>query len=80
MDISWPFQRRELGDQIIYTCPNGRLTWEERESDQPVSCIWHRQSDQMIWWPQELKDCNRKYSLQKFCIFSMLMKSKASCF
>ena len=29
-------------------------------TDQEVSCIWHRQTDTMIWWPQELKDCNSK--------------------
>ena len=29
-------------------------------SDQEVECIWHRQTDTMIWWPQELKDCNSK--------------------
>ena len=28
--------------------------------DQTVTCIWHRQSDTMIWWPQQLKDCNSK--------------------
>ena len=29
-------------------------------SDQAVTCIWHRQTDSMMWWPQYLKDCNRK--------------------
>ena len=29
-------------------------------SDQKVTCIWHRQSDTMMWWPQNLKECNRE--------------------
>ena len=28
--------------------------------DQKVTCIWHRQSDTMMWWPQNLKECNRE--------------------
>ena len=32
MDISWPHRKKELGDEIIYTCPNGKLTWEEKIS------------------------------------------------
>ena len=34
-----------------------KLNWN---SDQKVTCIWHRQSDTMMWWPQNLKDCNRE--------------------
>ena len=31
-----------------------------KNSDQKVTCIWHRQSDSMMWWPQNLKECNRE--------------------
>ena len=31
-------------------------------SEQTVTCIWHRQSDTMMWWPQNLKECNSESS------------------
>ena len=58
MDVAWPYKRRELGDQIVYHCPNNHLTWEESLEEQLVTCIWHRQSDTMMWWPQNVKQCN----------------------
>ena len=58
MDVAWPYKRRELGDQIVYHCPNNMLTWEESLEEQVVTCIWHRQSDTMMWWPQNVKLCN----------------------
>ena len=58
MDVAWPYKRRELGDQIVYNCPNNMLTWEESLEEQVVTCIWHRQSDTMMWWPQNVKLCN----------------------
>ena len=32
MDIAWPYQKRELGDRIMYSCPNGHLTWDHELS------------------------------------------------
>ena len=61
MDIDWPYKRRDLGDEIVYHCPNNKLTWEESLDSQSVRCIWHRQSDTMMWWPQNLKQCNSEY-------------------
>ena len=60
MDVAWPYQRRELGDTITYGCPNNKLTWAEEAAEQTVTCIWHRQTDSMMWWPQDLKLCNRE--------------------
>ena len=67
MEIAWLNKKRELGDSIGYTCPSRTTTWEEKLVEQVVRCIWHRQTDSMIWWPPELHNCNRKnfYSLQK---------------
>ena len=61
MDVGWPHKKRELGDEIVYTCPNGLLTWEGSLRTQLVRCIWHRQTDTMHWWPQNLHQCNSKY-------------------
>ena len=60
MDVDWPYRKRELGDTILYTCPSSKLTWEERLEQQVVTCIWHRQTDTMMWWPQDLHQCNSK--------------------
>lgn len=60
MDIAWPYKKRELGDSIVYTCPNQMTTWGEMLVDQVVKCVWHRQTDSMIWWPPQLHNCNRK--------------------
>ena len=65
MDVAWPYKKRELGDTITYTCPSQTLTWEEHLKHQLVKCIWHRQTDSMIWWPPELHNCNRKTMLHK---------------
>ena len=62
MEIAWPYKKRELGDSIVYTCPRQTTTWEEMLEEQVVKCIWHRQTDSMIWWPPELHNCNRKAS------------------
>ena len=51
-------RRRALGDTIIYNCPNSKVTWKEMLEAQVVSCIWHRQTDTMMWWPQDLHQCN----------------------
>ena len=64
MDVAWPYKKRELGDEIVYTCPNNLLTWEHSEREQYVTCIWHRQTDTMHWWPQDLHQCNSKYRVQ----------------
>ena len=58
MDIDWPYKKRELGDLIVYHCPNNKLTWVEQLEEQVVRCIWHRQTDTMMWWPQDIHDCN----------------------
>ena len=71
MDVSWQRLRntetgylggpaRSLGDQIHYSCPHHRMT-HEGLTVQTVSCIWHRQTDTMLWWPQQLLPCNSKY-------------------
>ena len=51
-------RRRSLGDRIIYNCPSSKVTWDERLKRQVVTCIWHRQTDTMMWWPQDLQQCN----------------------
>ena len=61
MDVSWPYKRRELGDTVEYACPSNRLTWQESLASQTATCIWHRHTDTMLWWPQQLKPCNSKY-------------------
>ena len=61
MDVDWPHKKRELGDEVAYICPNNKLTWEESAKEQFVRCIWHRQTDTMLWWPQNLHICNSKY-------------------
>ena len=58
MDIDWPFKKRELGDEIVFHCPNNKLTWVDSLEEQVVTCIWHRQTDTMMWWPQDIHDCN----------------------
>ena len=58
MDIDWPYKKRELGDEIVYHCPNNKLPWVEQLEEQVVRCIWHRQTDTMMWWPQDIHDCN----------------------
>ena len=60
MDVDWPYKKRELGDKIVYNCPSSKVTWEERLELQEVTCIWHRQTDTMMWWPQDLHQCNSK--------------------
>ena len=54
-------RRKSLGDQIFYHCPMNKETTEGVKV-QEVTCIWHRQTDMMLWWPQTLHDCSRKYS------------------
>lgn len=61
MDITWPHSNRELGDKITFTCPSNTMTMEQNQTEQTVSCIWHRQTDTMVWWPQEIKTCDSKY-------------------
>ena len=61
MDVGWPYKKRELGDEIVYTCPNNLLTWKDSLREQTVRCIWHRQTDTMHWWPQNLHQCNSEY-------------------
>ena len=71
MDVAWPYKRRQLGDTITYGCPNNKLTWVEEAAEQTVTCIWHRQTDSMMWWPQYLKDCNRKLKAVVTAIFHL---------
>ena len=73
MDVSWFKSRdratnllsvsrnRSISDRIIYSCPRGLVTYEGRR-DQVVTCIWHRQTDTMLWWPQAILPCNSKLS------------------
>ena len=68
MEIAWLNKKRELGDSIGYTCPSKTTTWEEKLVEQVVKCIWHRQTDSMIWWPPELHNCNRKNLIQISCV------------
>lgn len=74
MEIAWPYKKRELGDSIVYTCPSQTTTWEEMLEEQVVKCVWHRQTDSMIWWPPELHNCNRK------TLFDSLQKSRSHVF
>ena len=74
MEIAWPYKKRELGDSIIYTCPSQTTTWEEMLVDQVVKCVWHRQTDSMIWWPPEVHNCNRKTLIPGF--FNVMINSK----
>ena len=74
MEIAWPYKKRELGDSIIYTCPSQTTTWEEMLVDQVVKCVWHRQTDSMIWWPPEVHNCNRKTLIPGF--FNVMFNSK----
>ena len=39
---------------------------EVLNSEQTVTCIWHRQSDTMMWWPQNLKECNSELALTSY--------------
>ena len=57
-------RRKSLGDQIFYHCPLNKETTEGAKV-QEVTCIWHRQTDMMLWWPQTLHDCSRKYSIMQ---------------
>ena len=50
-------RRKTMGDMIYYHCPLGKTTMAELVV-QEVTCIWHRQTDTMMWWPQELHPCN----------------------
>ena len=73
MDVSWFKSRdratnllsvsrnRSISDRIIYGCPRGLVTYDGRR-DQVVTCIWHRQTDTMLWWPQAVLPCNSKLS------------------
>ena len=73
MDVSWFKSRdrvtnflsgsrnRSISDTIIYSCPSQLLTHDGRRN-QVVTCIWHRQTDTMLWWPQVILPCNSKYS------------------
>ena len=73
MDVSWFKSRdratkllsgsrnRSISDTIIFSCPSQLLTHDGR-SDQVVTCIWHRQTDTMLWWPQAILPCNSKFS------------------
>ena len=76
MDVAWPYKKRELGDTITYTCPSKTLTWEEHLEHQVVTCIWHRQTDSMIWWPPELHSCNRKITFTLSSIGAQSEKNK----
>jgi hypothetical protein len=60
VDVSWPYKKRELGDSIEYTCPSQTETWTDGLSVQTVTCVWHRQTDSLVWWPAELHACNSK--------------------
>ena len=74
MDVSWVRKKsshingvpsyfegklRSIGDQIIYGCPNDMMT-DNGDEFQRVTCIWHRQTDTMLWWPQNVLPCNSK--------------------
>ena len=73
MDVSWFKSRdratnllsvsrnRSVSDSIIYSCPSQLVTHDGRR-DQVVTCIWHRQTDTMLWWPQAVLPCNSKLS------------------
>ena len=76
MDVSWVKPRnwqtnrlgprvRDAGDQIQYRCPSMTVTYEG-DRDQYVTCIWHRQTDTMLWWPQQLLPCNSEYPFFRF--------------
>lgn len=28
--------------------------------DQYINCIWDKDTDELIWWPQTILECNRK--------------------
>ena len=55
------YRRRDLGESILYLCPESRVTVSGL-AVQEVRCIWHRQTDTMLWWPQGLEPCNSKIS------------------
>ena len=29
--------------------------------DQYSTCIWDKDTDEMIWWPQDVKECKGKF-------------------
>ena len=53
-------RRSSLGDTIFYHCPMDKITMKD-EMVQEVTCIWHRQTDLMLWWPPNLHTCSRKF-------------------
>ena len=32
-------------------------------TEQHVSCIWDKDTDEMIWWPSDIKECNGEYEI-----------------
>ena len=30
-------------------------------SDQYSTCVWDKDTDEMIWWPQDIDECKGKY-------------------
>ena len=59
-------RRQSLGDSIIYQCPQDKLTAED-DKEQEVTCIWHRQTDMMLWWPPVVHQCSRKCQKTMYC-------------
>ena len=41
MDIAWPYQRRELGDTIDYTCPSNTVTRVESKEGRNTVMYYH---------------------------------------
>lgn len=37
MDVSWPFKKRELGDSLLYDCPNNLMVWHTNQTTQTVT-------------------------------------------
>ena len=71
MDVAWPYKRRLLGNSVTFTCPSNTATWEGRE-EQVAACVWHRQTDSMVWWPAELHPCNSELHITSYLCSSII--------
>ncbi|TRY78181.1 hypothetical protein TCAL_06224, partial [Tigriopus californicus] len=57
MDMDWPHRSSKLGVRATYRCPYKKET-PDGESRQYSTCMWDKDSDNMMWYPIEIQRCS----------------------
>ena len=49
------------------------LFYKYQFPEQYSQCIWDKDTDEMIWYPDEIDECTRKYNIKKLCTYIVIV-------